>query len=575
MRKYKLFSILAMFIIGIITLASCSSKITATGELIVLDQTRYTLTIKASLNDEAKEVTQGSVQIQLYNADGDRKTTSNCDKLGGTSEDTTQQVTIQSLDENTPYTVKLVCTIKEHQYTIAQIEAKTNKAGSSHTEAIHITSADDFSKMANDLDGYYILDNDIALGTGNAENEGITEIEKGDLKEWTPVFSSSSSKAFTGTFDGNGHTISNFKQTSSTSDYGFFGYLAEGAQIKNINFENVYLNMTRYSDTYIGVVAGRAESGSSIENVKVSNLKIKVSTSSTSGKTFYVGGLIGQNTGGSIINSTVENLDLNIERGKVVYAGGIAGQNAMAEGKWIENCVVTGKITINQEYNNSSDFTTSTEIVQLIGGVVGKNDGRIRNTISYVNIDSKFNLDDNIVDKVYANKDSEDKSEDAEKEWKINNEINVAIGSFAGYNKGVIRSSAATGSISFESYNAYNVAIGLFCGFNVSEIQPSINHVAYFGEGRTVSVKLTSKEIAEENPKHTKTPEYDRVFKITMIGKEENNQNYFQLPTTYLKSSCEESFGKSTEISQFKGTEIDAYNAEEFNQLIAKLQELF
>ncbi len=99
MRKYKLFSILAMFIIGIITLASCSSKITATGELIVLDQTRYTLTIKASLNDEAKEVTQGSVQIQLYNADGDRKTTSNCDKLGGTSEDTTQQVTIQSLDE--------------------------------------------------------------------------------------------------------------------------------------------------------------------------------------------------------------------------------------------------------------------------------------------------------------------------------------------------------------------------------------------------------------------------------------------------------------------------------------------
>ena len=73
--------------------------------------------------------------------------------------------------------------------------------------------------MVNDLDGYYILDNDIALGTGNAENEGITEIEKGDLKEWTPVFSSSSSKAFTGTFDGNGHTISNFKQTSSTSDY--------------------------------------------------------------------------------------------------------------------------------------------------------------------------------------------------------------------------------------------------------------------------------------------------------------------------------------------------------------------
>ena len=60
-----------------------------------------------------------------------------------------------------------------------------------------------------------------------------------------------------------------------------------------------------------------------------------------------------------------------------------------------------------------------------------------------------------------------------------------------------------------------------------------------------------------------------------MTGKEENNQNYFQIPTTYVKSSCEESLGSSTEISQFEGSEIDAYNAEEFNQLIAKLKELF
>lgn len=575
MKKYKIFSILAIFIIGILTLVSCSDTFKAKGDLSVLNQTRYTLTIKASLDDENKEVTAGSVQIQLYNKNGDRKTTSNCDKLGGTSEGTTQTVTIQSLEENTTYIVKLVCTIREHQYTLKEIEAKTNKAGSSYEAAIHISTADDFAKMSNDLDGYYILDNDIALGTGLNENEGITELEKKDLKEWTAIFSSASSKAFTGTFDGNGHTISNFKQTSSLSDYGFFGYLAMGATIKNINFENVYLASSRYSDTYVGVVAGRAESGVTIENVNAKNIKISFTTSSTSGKTFYIGGLIGQNTGGNIVNSTITSLDLKLTGGKVIYVGGIAGENSMAEGRWIEDCVAQGSITIVQEYNNSSELTKNTEIVQVIGGVVGKNDGRVRNTISYVDIKSSFNLNDNVLDKVYANKDADDTSEDAPKEWKINKDINVSIGSFAGYNKGIIRSSVAAGSIDFSSYNAYNVAIGLFCGFNVSLVTPSINHVAYYNNESTVSIKLTAEEIAEDNPNYKKTPKYTRVFKISMTGKNEDNQNYFEMPTVYAKSSCEELLGESTDVSKFKGTENDVFDATKFNDLITKLKNLF
>ena len=571
MKKCRLFSILAIFIIGILTFTSCSSKATATGEVSILDQTRYTLTIKATLNDDKKEVTAGSVQIQIYK-DGDRKTTSNCDKLGGSNEDKSQQVTIQSLEENTTYTVKLVCTINDKQYTLAEEEAKTNKAGSSQEVAIHIKTADDFSKISNDLSGYYILDNDIALGTGKAENEGITEIEKMDLKEWTPLFSNSSSKAFTGTFDGNGHTISNFKQTSSTSDYGFFGYLSEGATVKNINFDNVYISMNRYNDTYVGVVAGRAALGTSISNVNVTNLKMKVTTSSTSGKAFYVGGLIGQNTGGNITNSTVKDLDLTVENGKIIYVGGIAGENSMAEGKWIEDCTVTGKITVNQvNINVSSDLSKSIEVVQLVGGAVGKNDGRVRNTISYVNIESKFNMDKDFAEKIYANKDSDDKSEDAEKEWKINNQINVAIGSFAGYNHGIIRNAAAAGSINFQTYNAYNVALGLFCGFNVSDIKPSINHIAYLNNNSTISIKL--KEV--DGTTSPTVLKYDRVFNITVTGKEEENQAYYEMPTTYERDECVEAFGTNTEISDFTVTGRDTFDAEAYAKLIEELKKLF
>ena len=567
MKKIKVFSILAIFIIGLFTLVSCKADVKATGEISVLNQTRYTLVVEAALVDNEKEVTAGSVQIQVYDKDGTRKVTSNCDKLGGDSETDSQQITIQALEENTTYTLKLVCTVKDQEVVLDTVETKTNKAGSSDSEPIHIKTEDDLKNIANDLSGYYILDNDIKLSSGDTAENGTV-----DLKEWTPLFTSSTTKAFTGTFDGNGHTISNFKQKSSYTDYGFFGYLAEGACVKNVNFKNVTIEVSRYSDTYIGIVAGRAEAGVSIANVNVDEISAKITTSTTTSKDFYLGGIVGQNSSGDIKSCSATNISLIAENCKRVYAGGIAGQNAMVEGTWIDDCVVSGKIEVKQEFNASSDFSTSDEIVQIIGGVVGKNYGRIKNTISKVDISGKFNLNDNIIEKVYANKDAADKSEDAPKEWKINNSINVAIGSFAGYNQGVIRTSATSGSINFDTCNAYDVEIGLFCGFNVSQIKPSINHVAYFNNESKINVKLVA---GEADTSYKKEPIYDRVAKFTMTGKDEVCQNYFEMPSTYDISTCVEDLGTSTNISDFVGSGIDTFDADTFNKLIEKLKALF
>ena len=47
------------------------------------------------------------------------------------------------------------------------------------------------------------------------------------------------------------------------------------------------------------------------------------------------------------------------------------------------------------------------------------------------------------------------------------------------------------------------------------------------------------------------------------------------MPTVYAKSSCEESLGESTDVSKFKGTENDVFDATKFNDLITKLKNLF
>ena len=78
-----------------------------------------------------------------------------------------------------------------------------------------ISEAEDLKNIS--FDGKYILLNDIDLGGA----------------EWTPIGTSSS--PFTGEFNGNGYTVSNFKITTGRAYVGLFGY-NEGV-IKNLGVE--------------------------------------------------------------------------------------------------------------------------------------------------------------------------------------------------------------------------------------------------------------------------------------------------------------------------------------------------
>jgi hypothetical protein len=87
---------------------------------------------------------------------------------------------------------------------------------------------------------------------------------------------------FTGSIEGNGHTIKNvtIEQSSNTvTQTGLFGKLAAGAKISNVTFENVTLKITKGARTpgaVFGLLAGRVEAGAELKNVAVTSGVIEI-----------------------------------------------------------------------------------------------------------------------------------------------------------------------------------------------------------------------------------------------------------------------------------------------------------
>jgi uncharacterized protein (DUF2141 family) len=180
---------------------------------------------------------------------------------------------------------------------------------------------------------------------------------------WIPIGVSGSS--FTGTFNGNGKTISNLTINRSTTDYvGLFGVTGATAQIQNMKLENT--NVT--GKQYTGALVGRNEG----------TITDSYATGAVTGAGTYVGGLVGFNTkaiSGSYTTGTVNGQQ---------RTGGLAGEN----GGTITNSYATGAVTGAGTYVGglvgfntkaiSGSYTTGTvNGQQRTGGLAGENKGTI------------------------------------------------------------------------------------------------------------------------------------------------------------------------------------------------------
>lgn len=185
----------------------------------------------------------------------------------------------------------------------------------------------------NHTDDVITLTADIALTFGSGEY-------------WTPI--GTFSTPFEGTFDGNGHTISGIiiDYESGEGLAGLFGYVGASGVIKNVvvaGEDYIYSNGDGTNTNYVGAIAGYNEG--TIQNCGNTAL---VSAFHKNGR---AGGVVGYNTGaitGCYNLGTVERSGTDVF---TIYIGGIVGEN---DGGTVSSCMSTSGITPDMTLENSS-----------------------------------------------------------------------------------------------------------------------------------------------------------------------------------------------------------------------------
>lgn len=233
--------------------------------------------------------------------------------------------------------------------------------------AIPINNVDQLAMICNEYpaNGYYYLTGDIDMSYAVGEYGRYYN----DGKGWEAL--GNSSTPFTGTFDGQGKTISGLNINRADESYaGLFGY-ASGAVIKNITIDSCSIT----AKDYVGAVVGYACNSSVLTDCNVVSGEV-------TGKT-YIGGIAGYLSLAD--NSTVANCNngATISANGYGNAGGIAA-HVTGTDVTVYNCHNTGSITNNgstggiaavcgyvNSCTNTGNIRCSESYRAYVGGIAG------------------------------------------------------------------------------------------------------------------------------------------------------------------------------------------------------------
>lgn len=238
-------------------------------------------------------------------------------------------------------------------FSPSKVFAFTGEGAGNADDPYRITDCSKWLEMADDLDGNYIVDDDI-------DCMGVT---------YTPIGASGS--PFTGSLDGGGWEISGVSITSG-SGRGLFGY-TNGSTIKNLDFASSTLS----GSSLLGGVVADATGG------VISNVHSTVNITSTSGS---VGGLVGIGHGTLLIEKSSFNGTISADSayvGGVIsrlegnmtindsYAGGSIGNGGNSYMGGFAGAVLSGSPTISRSYAAMTFTVVDTYNGGFIGGFFG------------------------------------------------------------------------------------------------------------------------------------------------------------------------------------------------------------
>lgn len=252
--------------------------------------------------------------------------------------------------------------------------------------AIPISTIEELDMICNEYpaNGYYYLTNDIDMSDATASQYG--DFYNGG-SGWMPI--GTSSIPFSGTFDGQGHTISGLNINRPNSDkVGLFGCISN-ATIENVNIKDSDV----IANDYVGLLCGYSTGESSISNsnvlgtitgnnylagvvgfgetLQISNCqnKANIISNATDGSPvetdLYLGGIVSKVSNG-IISKSANFGEIEYLPGKVrsIFAGGIAGYSNST----VSYCRNEGNISVN---NRTYYTNVNTSSSRRIGGVCG------------------------------------------------------------------------------------------------------------------------------------------------------------------------------------------------------------
>lgn len=247
---------------------------------------------------------------------------------------------------------------------------------------------------------------------------------------------------FSGSFDGDGHTVSNMTiHRPEDNNVGFFNFI-RGATVKNVTLRNADVTGKYSVGALVGVAAVTVSTvdiasnvGNTIGNCRAYGRVTSTNTDlSGSSKGSYTGGLIGFNDGdsdaktGLSVLSSVDGCiaDVDVTAG-AIYAGGLAGGNF-------------GYITDSKARGNVSGASCT-------GGFVGGNDGKIYDCSATGDVTGKKNTGGfagNNYDTAMRSYCSGSVNGDGE-----------GLGGFAGSGSGVIKKCASAGTLTTTAESSY------------------------------------------------------------------------------------------------------------------------
>jgi len=410
----------------IIMLASCN-KYNFSLEVKETSNTREKVVFECTLNDDKDELANSELSYKICEKGSDTAVDFGTITL---SANNVGSFTAAGLESGHEYTIKITTGFEGKEVVLYDSTFKATQSGVSYDPYL-ISTVDEFKTMLkNDPTGYFKLANDIDF-------EGVF---------YAPLFNASTS--FTGTLDGDGHSLKNFKteadtqQTVSTTYQGIIGYIGASGVVKNITIEDFNVNLYYGSQCFFATLAGY--NAGTVENVTVKNTTLKGTGSSLD---YFMGGIVAYNASNATIkNCMVEStVKLIATSNRSFFIGGIAAKSATPsvsyKENYIDSCVFAGEIEVAMESRSTTAYQTNI----VVGGIIGQNFSTVRNSTAMgsIKVTSGFAT----VGSVY----------------------NIVVGGIAGENMNnasKVVSAIVESSFDITSYDAKNVTLGLIVGQN-------------------------------------------------------------------------------------------------------------